>query len=392
MEGLRDRSTRDSDSRPVRQHVHAGPMIPHDFEAEECVLGACMVSPAAVEWSVEWLTPGDFYKPSHAHAFAAICQLYKTGGFVDSQTVFSAVKAMGTDSAVSASDLMTWAANVPAIGSVKRYGQIIQRHSLARQAFLLVSDANERLLDPTTDPADLIDSLRAGLAGVDSPILLRDPGDISLGQLLDENADERTPWVVPGQLRTDTRCMFIGVEGGGRSVLLRQIGICPAYGVHPFTSRPAKLPAVNTLIVDLENPRKHVRDWSERLHNYCAEYASDEKGRDRCRVWLRPNGIDLRRRADRAEFEDILRRHQPALVCFGPLYKSFMQGSGERYDEAARQAQDVFDNLRTRYGFALVIEHHAPHGTRGDRELRPEGSSLWLRWGELRCKIGRAHV
>jgi hypothetical protein len=49
--------------------------------------------------------------------------------------------------------------------------------------------------------------------------------------------------------------------------------------------------------------------------------------------------------------------------------------------------QEILDDLRTRYGFALVIEHHAPKAQGGARDLAPFGSSLWLRWGEIRMSL-----
>jgi replicative DNA helicase len=47
------------------------------------------------------------------------------------------------------------------------------------------------------------------------------------------------------------------------------------------------------------------------------------------------------------------------------------------------------DDLRGRYGFALILEHHAPHGPAKDRQMRPFGSSLWLRWPEFGIALRR---
>jgi replicative DNA helicase len=45
--------------------------------------------------------------------------------------------------------------------------------------------------------------------------------------------------------------------------------------------------------------------------------------------------------------------------------------------------------LRTRYGFALMMEHHAPQSIGGAREIRPYGSSYWLRWPEIGIALSR---
>ena len=39
------------------------------------------------------------------------------------------------------------------------------------------------------------------------------------------------------------------------------------------------------------------------------------------------------------------------------------------------------------YARPLVIEHHAPKAQGGVRDLAPFGSSLWLRWGEIRMSL-----
>jgi hypothetical protein len=39
--------------------------------------------------------------------------------------------------------------------------------------------------------------------------------------------------------------------------------------------------------------------------------------------------------------------------------------------------------IRDVYNCALWLEHHAPLGTAGQRDLRPFGSAVWSRWPEF---------
>ena len=78
-----------------------------------------------------------------------------------------------------------------------------------------------------------------------------------------------------------------------------------------------------------------------------------------------------------------LRAQEPQLVVAGPVYKLGRRRQGESYEDAAEGVQQVLDDLRTRFGFALVLEHHAPKGEHGSRELAPFGSQRWLAWPEL---------
>jgi replicative DNA helicase len=44
----------------------------------------------------------------------------------------------------------------------------------------------------------------------------------------------------------------------------------------------------------------------------------------------------------------------------------------------------AIDHIRVLTGVAVIIETHAPHAaSSGHRDLRPIGSSVWLRWPEF---------
>ena len=68
----------------------------------------------------------------------------------------------------------------------------------------------------------------------------------------------------------------------------------------------------------------------------------------------------------------------------GPLYKLYRRHGREDMEQAALDFTEKLDDLRVRYNFALILEHHAPKSNGGGfRELNPFGSSLWLRWPEF---------
>ena len=171
----------------------------------------------------------------------------------------------------------------------------------------------------------------------------------------------------------------IAPEGYGKSELLRQLVVTVPFGLHPFTFR--QIAPVPTLLVDLENPRQLVKD---RLTFLSQVASANAKGpREPCTLWHRPGGIDVRRRADRLALEDVLRLNRPKLVALGPVYKAYGRKASESDEQVASEVQAILDDLRVRYGFALVLEHHAPQASNGFRDLRPFGGSLWLRWPEF---------
>lgn len=356
---------------------------PFDADAEAAVIGCCLYSPHAARWAHEWLRSGDFYQPRWQAAHAAICALHGEGQRADPVTVAARAKLLGY-ATLSPAELLAAQSDAPAVSSVEHYGHIIRRHAVARQAMGLCYEAVQHFGEPTHDPDELLDALLADLRSIDSHVPSGSPeGYLSFEELRAKPPEERSPWVLHGLLRRDWRALFVGPEGAGKTLLLRQLAVAAASGMDPF--RGGSRPAVRTLLVDLENPEDHLADWVDRLcrHGESLDHRTEGRGR----VWHRPGGIDLRKRGDRGSFEDVLRDHRPELVCLGPLYKAFRRGSRETEEEAAGETQEVFDDLRTRYGFGLVLEHHAPKAQGGVRDLQPFGSSLWLRWGEIRMSL-----
>lgn len=355
---------------------------PHDADAESAVIGCCLFHAEPVRWVTEWLRPADFYDPKWQSAMAAIASLYGHGQGVDAVTVAAEASRLGLS--VPGSDLLAALSHAPAPSQVARYGHIVRRHSVARMAMSLCAGAIEEFTK-SEDPDRVLDELQSDLRSVDSHVPTGKPqGYYTFEELLARPASARSPWVMKGLLRKDWRAMFVGIEGSGKTLMLRQLAYNGAAGLDPLIKGTTADPC-RSLLVDLENPEDHVVDWIDRLAKNAEKWRKATSGRGA--VWHRPGGIDLRKRLWRGQFEEVLRDHKPDLVCLGPLYKSFRRRSSETEEEAAGEMQEILDDLRTRYSFALVMEHHAPKGQSGVRDLNPFGSSLWLRWGEIRMSL-----
>jgi hypothetical protein len=107
-------------------------------------------------------------------------------------------------------------------------------------------------------------------------------------------------------------------------------------------------------------------------------------------VWLHPEGLNLRVRADALLLERVLEETRPALVCLGPLGKAMLRGRDD-WDTAAEEVRAVLDRLRTRYRCAFWLEHHMPKGDGISRPPLPFGSAVWQRWagfGRVMTKVG----
>jgi len=217
-------------------------------------------------------------------------------------------------------------------------------------------------LDPSGDPT--IDSGRL----------------VDWSSFIDEEVDDSYDWVIPGMLERMDRVIVVAAEGVGKTMLARQIAIASAAGVHPFTYE--KMPPIRTLTIDLENPERIIRRMSTSMVG-AARRLSGGKGPINAHLLIKPAGVDLLSARDRVLIEEAIEKTKPDLVCFGPLYKSFVDPGTKTSEAVAVEVAKYLDYLRTTYGFALWMEHHAPLGSSSGRELRPFGSAVWSRWPEF---------
>jgi hypothetical protein len=231
------------------------------------------------------------------------------------------------------------------------------------------------------------DGMEAAVAGTVARQLLEETagaailGDSGVGAVLDiddflEEPEADYDWVIPGLLERGDRTIITGLEGIGKSVLFRQIATQACAGIHPFTLE--SISPIRALLVDCENSRAQVRREVRPLR----VRAGVQLERGRLYIVVQPQGIDLYGEAASAAWlESKIRGATPDLVALGPLYK--LASGDPTSEEVARKVSAVLDDLRVRYGFALLIEGHVPHGHGGSRPPRPYGASMWLRWPEF---------
>ena len=221
-----------------------------------------------------------------------------------------------------------------------------------------------------------------GLIDAAAPSDQLNPGRlVKWSALIGETDDDSYDWLIPGMLERGERVMIVAAEGVGKTMLARQVAILAGAGVHPFTF--GRMRPVRTLFVDLENPERIIRRTSRKiLANVQANYG--ERLDPEAHLWIKPDGINVLKPADRALLEAQIEATEPELLVLGPLYKSFIDPGSKTAEAVAIEVAKYLDELRTRYGCALWLEHHAPLGNGlSGRDLRPMGSAVWMRWPEF---------
>lgn len=125
------------------QRLPNAPVPPQNLDAEESVLGALMLSGAAIDACAEEIGPADFYRESHGTIFRAAVALHATGSPVDAVTLTeflaSRPSQAGADKhgneleAVGGrARLHELAALVPASSNARHYAKIVRENAVLR--------------------------------------------------------------------------------------------------------------------------------------------------------------------------------------------------------------------------------------------------------------------
>jgi replicative DNA helicase len=208
---------------------------PHDLGAEQCVLGAMMLNPAAANRAVELLRSGDFYRPAHGIVFAAVAAAVAEREPVDALAIAARLDASGELSRVGgANALHDLVACVPTAASIGWYARIVTDRSRMRQlveAGVKISQLGYELDRDPGDAAAIAGKVLADATAVRSDVELMALADV-ISPALDaiEKSSDRgtTPGLSTGidalddtlgGLRGGQLVVIAGRPGMGKSIL-----------------------------------------------------------------------------------------------------------------------------------------------------------------------------
>jgi len=193
---------------------------PQDIEAEQCVLGACLLDGDAALVATQGLKATDFYRQSHRIVFEAIQEIVQAGKQCDILILRDQIKLTGNLERVGGTEyLHSITVAVPSAAMVDEYIKIVQRESARRQ---LIVSGTELLRDaesPTCDPAEARAKHEERLRSVDSlknvwssteTVLSRAADEVSLLTGL-RDVDDNTGGLMCGVN------IFAGNAGAGKS-------------------------------------------------------------------------------------------------------------------------------------------------------------------------------
>ena len=333
-----------------------------------------ILSPAKVADVAADLLAEEFYVPLHQKLWSAWCEVYDETGDAPDQITWARHAGCET------TDILPIVLN--SIGFNRSHVDIIKRHKVARDIMAVGADIRVRA-GALEDPYEIAEEMEHFISSIGSSGD-HDPEAMTIWEM-SELATSKAPWIIPGALKQDWRAIITGPEGTGKGALMRSMALATASGFHPFSHR--SMESHRTLLVDLENPVEAVLETGLVLANSLLEreLKNGEMGDDTAfRIWHKPGGINIRARQDRADLIREIVNQKPQLVCIGPWYKLNRSKPGENWEDTALSVLAILDDLRVKYGFALVIEAHSAKASGGNkRPMAPSGSVYLQAWPEI---------
>lgn len=344
----------------------------YDETAEKALLGVAVLNP-----DVTTLLPADAFDHwAHRELWQAITGAHTENLKPEPATIIPRLEPRHVAPIMQ---LMTEVVGTGIPGNVDAYAATITDRAERRRVDSVLAGIRQRLENPDVAAADTLAWAETRLIGGSTALDKAADSVMTLEEFVGQAMPD-LEWVIPGLLASGERLVLTGVEGFGKSICMRQIGVAAAAGLDPFglTDTPPK----RVLLVDCENPARIMID---KLGDLLAVVRQRHKSTSE-RMWIErfPQGLDLADPKDRLKLHHLCQLIRPELLLIGPAYKLYVGGSNAREEDLARQVTSVLDGLREEFGFALILEHHSPHGHGGEaRSVRPIGSSLWLRWPEF---------
>lgn len=350
---------------------------------ERSVVGTAMAYKHAIPELMHEVAGGDFHDPRLGRIFRGICDEHAEGRPVDFLSISDLLPKWNVSS-LDLRDLAAWSGDARDPGIGAHHARMVRAASIRR----LMAKVGQALQAPDGD-VDL--ALQRAIDDLHTIGSIGGGGEQPVRWLKDllavPESEDAYDWVVPELLERRDRLMLSGIEGGGKSTFTRQIAVLSAAGIHP--TKFYRMDPIRALVIDAENSERQWRRSVRPLAEAAAQRGARDP-RDHMAVHC-VNVMDITQPDAQALIHRWIDEVKPDLLLLGPLYR-VTRGSLNDDDDVA-PVLHALDAIRDR-DVAMLIEAHAGHarGERGERELRPRGSSALLGWPEFGLGIRRDKV
>ncbi len=131
--------------------------IPHNFEAEQAVLGAIILNNDTLNSVINILTPNSFHEENHRYIYRAILEISEEKKPIDEIIIGEKLEEIGRLEQIGGygylAELVEY---VPSSGNIVYYSKIIEEDALLRDLITVTSDVSRKARDPQQSVKDLI--------------------------------------------------------------------------------------------------------------------------------------------------------------------------------------------------------------------------------------------
>lgn len=239
-------------------------VAPHSNEAEQCVLGCLLIDNLVWGRACDLLNDHDFYRHDHRSIFAAIVSLVSNNKPADVITVFDRLASLGKEEASGGLTYLNALAQcVPSAANMRRYAEIVKRHSTMRQLISAAADAST-IAWTSGDPADALDKITSIFGSLQLHQLRKAPRTISA--IAVERLDHYTALeegAVKAGWSTHIPALDFSLNGGVRAGNLYVIAARPSVGKSSFAQQLGQTFAhdgLTTLFCSMEMGESEIAD------------------------------------------------------------------------------------------------------------------------------------
>ena len=152
--------------------AEASRVPPHDLEAERAVIGAMLVSEAAVASVAERLDAEDFYSEVHRIIYASMMRLYSRGDPIDQLTLTNELRSINEFERIGGRPyVFQIVESVPTAANAGRYADIVRGKALLRAVIDVGSRITEDAFREPENVSEALDSAEQLIYGVSNKTL-----------------------------------------------------------------------------------------------------------------------------------------------------------------------------------------------------------------------------
>ncbi|WP_244502571.1 DnaB-like helicase N-terminal domain-containing protein [Streptomyces oceani] len=342
---------------------------PHNAEAEQAVLGACMYAGEAVDDVRNVLEATDFYRPAHETIWRALQDLRANEAPTDPIALTHHLHGTDDLNRVGGAGYLHQVANVPTtVASARYYAEIVRRAADLRRLRETGVRAVQRALEPGADPDAVRSEIETAVRDERERALASGAGRLSRylvdgWQFVSETGADREPlWGTREKTAwaSGESLMIVGAPGVGKTTLAHQI-VLARIGLQDTVLDMPVSPGKRVLYLAMDRPKQIAGAMARRV-----SVADAPLLRERLAVWQGPLPATLDKEPDL--LADLAAAHQADTI----VIDSLKDAVSTLVDDALAVAYNNARQRAIRNGVDIMELHHQRKSVDGSpRDQRP---------------------